>query len=347
MNPQISVIVPVYKVEKYLSVCIDSVLHQSYADFELLLIDDGSPDNSGKICDYYQQIDPRVKVYHQDNKGVSAARNLGLDNASGKWILFADSDDWADHDWLQSYANHFSNEDDIIFQGVIVESTSNQSIRSLTSGRYVNDNVGKGILHVIEEIDFTYNSTWSKIFKRDIIEKNKIRFDTNMSLGEDMVFTSQYCCHINSISLLPEEHYHYIQSHGNLTTVKWPLSLLADWLERQELVAQELADYLKENDICLKLMQGRITSLVVKLIDSYSCKPLPTKNDRLRVLKLISRYYDKEIGNRLKGKKNALFKCFFYKSSPCLSDLLLRLFFRPISLLFIKIQYLSFLKITY
>src|SRR5690606_27273688 len=94
MMPKVSVIIPVYNAEKYLRECIDSVLAQTFDDFELLLINDGSTDGSGKICDEYAQKDARVKVFHKENGGVSSARNLGLDNAKGEWITFIDSDDW-------------------------------------------------------------------------------------------------------------------------------------------------------------------------------------------------------------------------------------------------------------
>ena len=92
--PKISVIVPVYKAEKYICRCVDSILAQTFTDFELLLIDDGSPDNSGAICDEYAASDSRVKVFHKENGGVSSARNVGLDNACGEWITFVDADDW-------------------------------------------------------------------------------------------------------------------------------------------------------------------------------------------------------------------------------------------------------------
>ena len=94
MTPKISVIVPVYNTEKYLRRCIDSVLAQTYQDFELLLIDDGSKDSSGAICDEYAAKDARVRVFHKENGGVSSARNLGLDNARGEWVTFVDSDDY-------------------------------------------------------------------------------------------------------------------------------------------------------------------------------------------------------------------------------------------------------------
>ncbi len=91
--PKVSVIVPVYKVEKYLPECIDSILAQTFTDFELILVDDGSPDNSGKICDDYATRDSRIRVFHKENGGVSSARNLGLEHACGEWIIFVDSDD--------------------------------------------------------------------------------------------------------------------------------------------------------------------------------------------------------------------------------------------------------------
>ena len=97
--PEISIIVPVYKVEKYLNRCIDSILAQSFPDFELILVDDGSPDKSGKICDDYAAKDSRVKVIHKENAGVSAARNSGLAMSSGSYIMFCDSDDFVDKNW--------------------------------------------------------------------------------------------------------------------------------------------------------------------------------------------------------------------------------------------------------
>lgn len=118
-NPKISVIVPVYNVEKYLRRCVDSILAQTFTDFELLLIDDGSKDKSGEICDEYAKTDNRVKVFHKENGGVSSARNLGLDNAKGEWICFCDADDWVLSEWLQAFSLLILGNEDIIFSGYI------------------------------------------------------------------------------------------------------------------------------------------------------------------------------------------------------------------------------------
>lgn len=101
-QPKISVIVPVYNAEKWLRRCVDSILAQTYTDFELLLVDDGSTDGSGAICDEYATLDARIRPFHKPNGGVSSARNLGLDNARGEWICFVDSDNWMAKNSLES-----------------------------------------------------------------------------------------------------------------------------------------------------------------------------------------------------------------------------------------------------
>ena len=117
--PKISVIIPVYNAEKYLYRCIDSVLAQTYQDFELLLIDDGSKDSSGAICDEYAAKDARVRVFHKENGGVSSARNVGLDHARGEWITFVDADDWISMDWLKEMMTH--SDSDLVIADFVVE----------------------------------------------------------------------------------------------------------------------------------------------------------------------------------------------------------------------------------
>ena len=108
--PEFSIIVPIYKVEKYLEICIDSIIGQSFCNFELILVDDGSPDTCGEICDRYSSSDTRVKVVHKENGGLSSARNFGLDIATGKYIYFVDSDDWIGENYLSIFPKwYFSN----------------------------------------------------------------------------------------------------------------------------------------------------------------------------------------------------------------------------------------------
>ena len=115
-NPKISVIIPVYNAESTLRRCVDSVLAQTFTDFECLLIDDGSKDRSGAICDEYAARDSRIRAFHKENGGVSSARNLGLDNATGEWIAFVDSDDWAGEKYLESFSEYL--DADLIISGI-------------------------------------------------------------------------------------------------------------------------------------------------------------------------------------------------------------------------------------
>lgn len=198
-NPKISVIVPVYNAEHFLPRCIDSILAQTFTDFELLLIDDGCKDNSGKICDEYAEKDKRVKVFHKDNGGVSSARNLGLDKANGEWICFCDSDDWIKRDFLSTFYVLMSN-GDLLSQGFHSFNWHHKGDKDIfeKNGLYSNDNFLPFIFKLLNTNQLGF--LWCKAFKKDIIDKYKIRFDKDIYLMEDLVFILQYCTHINSIN---------------------------------------------------------------------------------------------------------------------------------------------------
>lgn len=205
--PKISVIVPVYKVENYLHRCIDSILAQSYADFELLLIDDGSPDNSGQICDEYAAKDSRVRVFHKGNGGVSSARNLGLDNARGEWITFIDSDDYVDVDYL--YELFFS-----------AKEYNADFVTTIEPGIQI-DKKETYLLFEDFNILFTYYkmdcgpTPWAKLFKADIITNKNIRFRLNIHHGEDSIFVYYYLLEIKDIVLISSSKYFYDRSRVN------------------------------------------------------------------------------------------------------------------------------------
>lgn len=206
----ISVIVPVYKAEPYLHRCIDSILAQSYTDFELLLVDDGSPDNSGAICDEYAGLDGRVRVFHKENGGVSSARNLGLDNARGEYITFCDADDYVGEGWLEAFNEGIINNVDLAIQGInYIKNDGEKEAKKLTSC------LGDDIEH-IRNLIVNLMSMWvygypvTKLFRRQIIEKYVIRFDVNSAFREDEQFFSQYLINVNSFMCIDKENYYYI-----------------------------------------------------------------------------------------------------------------------------------------
>lgn len=203
MQPKISVIVPVYKAEKYLHRCIDSILAQTFTDFELILVNDGSPDNSGAICDEYAQKDNRVRVFHKENGGVSSARNLGLDNAQGEWITFVDSDDYIEDGFLNI---PHSVKEDLLIQNYIFEGDCNKTVDFVKSivqeediQEFINKNIHKEWLR----------APWAKFFKREIIINHNIVFPVDVKIGEDAIFIQDYLYYTKSVQYIASGNYIY------------------------------------------------------------------------------------------------------------------------------------------
>ncbi len=179
-TPKISVIVPVYNVEKYLPRCIDSILAQTFTDFELLLIDDGSRDRSGEICDEYAKKDNRIRIFHKENGGVSSARNIGLDNARGEWLAFIDSDDMVDTDYLTLYGYEDA---DVIEKNYCV-CDGNLKRKKFYPVEERIFNTQKDYFHFY--VNKRNNALWNKIIRRDLTLG--IYFNNSVSVGEDFLF---------------------------------------------------------------------------------------------------------------------------------------------------------------
>lgn len=216
-SPKISIIIPIYKVEQYLSRCIDSVLLQTFTDFELLLIDDGSPDNSGNICDEYAQKDNRIKVFHKENGGVSSARNLGIINAQGEFICFVDSDDWLGNNYLINFISQLDEKYDLLIQGFIIynETTQREVKVSFDSIELTSDKV----VILLENKRNVHNGfIWHRIFRRSIILNNGIFFKEGLSFAEDGLFFYQYIKYVKSTLLISSIGYYYRIRKGSLTS---------------------------------------------------------------------------------------------------------------------------------
>jgi len=213
----ISVIIPIYNTEKYLPKCIESILSQTYGNFELLLINDGSVDNSGRIIDKYALNDDRIQVFHKENGGVSSARNFGIDNAKGDWICFIDSDDYVNPDYLNSFVERNPIEETLIVQGVNVVSEDN---KILQSRRFFEADISVENTEFIIENDLfrKLNSPYCKLFNKHIIKQNRILFPEGISLGEDILFVLNYLSHIKYIKLLPNALYNILSRRNSLST---------------------------------------------------------------------------------------------------------------------------------
>ena len=211
----ISIIVPVYNVEKVLHNCVESILSQTFSDFELILVDDGSPDNSGKICDEYAAKNNRIQVIHKANGGVSTARNAGIEKAKGEYICFVDSDDYLEKDYLNTLIEAKRKHPDFDnvwcgFQTVEDYNRKNKEIvvsekdkkASLSDIGCIMDLCGKWLVQM----------PWNKLFVTKIIRKNSLNFPPELSLGEDYIFNLQYLdCTNGKIVVVNKPEYNYLR----------------------------------------------------------------------------------------------------------------------------------------
>lgn len=202
--PKVSVIVPVYGAEKYVSRCIDSILNQTYSNWELILVDDGSPDRSGAICDEYVQRDSRIKVIHKTNGGVSSARNLGLDEAQGEWVTFVDADDWLCIDTFNICLPYLVENDIVRFSMNRVlkeDGTDNRPFR------LVEEPKEQYLARIVSRE--TILGVCGGLYRRTMFSNNDIRFDTSLISGEDWVVLTNLVVHANSCKILSQPLYQY------------------------------------------------------------------------------------------------------------------------------------------
>lgn len=210
-QPKISVIVPVYKVEPYLRKCLDSIVNQTYANLEIILVDDGSPDNCGAICDEYAARDDRIIVIHQANGGLSAARNAALDMATGDYIGFVDSDDWIELDMFEYLLTHALAEDaDIAFCGHWDETPSGSLLQGWP--RYERLDKETGLQALLEDCGL-HNQVWDKLWKQDLFRD--IRFPVGHNF-EDLAIAYRLFEASDKVLCLPEPKYHYLQRSDSI-----------------------------------------------------------------------------------------------------------------------------------
>lgn len=221
--PYFSIIVPVYKVnENFLQECIDSIITQSFHDFEVILVDDGSPDKCGIICDEYANLDDRIKVIHQKNQGVSVARNTGISAACGEWILFVDGDDWIESDMCQVLYEKLSSTDcDILMFHGIRESQEKSVIMDygLDDGCMYNlddpdtkEFMYKRVIGVSvagNKSVFPVYYSWDKVYKRSFLVENNIVFPVGLAKSEDKVFVCMCFENLKKLFSVKEALYHY------------------------------------------------------------------------------------------------------------------------------------------
>lgn len=236
-----SVIIPVYRAEKTLKRCLDSLLPQAEDDTEIILIDDGSPDASGEICDRYTDRFPCVQCIHQENKGVAAARNAGLDRACGEYLLFIDSDDYVASNYFSVIRRelHAGSFDALVFR-----SASDPALLGADTG--ANESaVSPGETSVLfaRLLKTQYlGSLWSKVFRREIVEENGIRFHPELRISEDLTFVFSYMLHALSIRCIQHRLYFYTIDNTESLSKKCRPYLSQNLLLANHTMKQQLDD---------------------------------------------------------------------------------------------------------
>jgi glycosyltransferase involved in cell wall biosynthesis len=228
ISPKISCIVPVYNTSKYLNQCIDSILNQTYSNFELLLINDGSTDNSGEICDLKALSDHRIKVYHNKNKGVSSARNTGIKESKGDYICFIDSDDWINQNsFLEISKSLVKNNTDFVIWGMKLRYANYVKELNVPNCNYYSKLDDIRLLLVKIDLTGLLESPCNKLYNNVIIKNNNLFFDEEVSYLEDMKFNCNYIQKINSICSINKPLYNYRKEiNFNSLSKNYPLNLV-------------------------------------------------------------------------------------------------------------------------
>lgn len=282
MTPKLSIIIPCYNIEPHISKCVESILEQTFNDFELLLINDGSKDNTLEVCREYEQKDTRVKVYSHDNKGVSYTRNRGIELAQGECILFIDGDDFVKPDYLEKLVANYA--DGIwpicgminVKKGEVKENENFKKLLALFPDKVV---VKDRLLEILAY--YSLSSPCARIYSKTILTENKIIFPENISYQEDLLFNLEYCKHIEQVRLLDYLGYFYIE-HQVSSTGRYHKNF--NHIEDLFLSLSSMVETKRDKEIVQEFIFQTIMRRITNVFHTDSPKK---RNEKLKELKEI------------------------------------------------------------
>jgi glycosyltransferase involved in cell wall biosynthesis len=326
MNPKISVIIPAYNSERYLEKCLDSIFNQTFQDFEVILVNDGSTDSTRLIGERYASARSNMILVSQENRGLSCARNTGLDVCHGEYVAFCDSDDYVEPDWLQCYMETISEDRvcDMVVQGLIIDCDNRAEFVSFPKKTYEGKDIISAFLILkSRSIDgFMHN----KIYKRCVIEDNHLRFE--LKLKEDLLFNLKCLSQISSISIIPSCCYHYVQhDRDSLIHRRYPADFMHTLLIALRNAAFVLADKYDDTRFKSYALEDFMLAYSVLLFSMYN--KVNGINDRDKRLEYIREYQQirKDHCNikiRMGNKAKRLFARFMMLP-PMIADMLMRM----------------------
>lgn len=315
-NDMISIIIPIYNVEKYLEKCLDSILNQTYKNLEIILIDDGSTDNSPNICNSYCEKDKRIKIIHKNNEGVSSARNKGIELSKGKYIVFIDSDDYVSNEHIEVlYDCIISNNVDLVISNLIDISEDGIILNNEEKESFLM-NKDQCLKELLSEDNF-YHLCCGNIYRKDLLEK--IRFNCKYRIAEDLDFLYRYIKQINSAYFLSKNTYYYLKREGSATnsiySEKWNDELKICNFIISEMVELEnnFHKYAKRKYIRLNINQAyrfklnkNQTKILKNNIKIYKNEMFNSKlfdnKEKLKIFLLLKSYYLFKIVSNIKDK---------------------------------------------
>ena len=274
MNPKISIIVPVHNVEKFIHRSVNSILAQTFTDFEVLLIDDGSTDMSGEICDEYSMIDKRVRVYHKQNGGVSSARQYGVNHAVGEFTIHVDPDDWIDKDMLsEMYNKAVSDNTDFVVADFYRDTVSEKDVYDR---QVVNVLQSQDVLRQILKYTI-YGCLWNKLVRTSLYHNYNAHFIEGINYGEDVLLLCQILQHPFKISKIDKAFYNYTNDNEHSITRKYDVNTYK--LRKQYVEALDsLLSMDFKNCICytaFNIVSEAFNNAVVSIKDMKSFYPIP------------------------------------------------------------------------
>jgi len=342
---KLTIVVPIYNAAKYLARCLNSLLCQNAKDYELLLVDDGSKDDSGKICDEYATKYEHIKVFHKENGGVSSARNLGIDEAQGEYITFIDADDFVGLNYFTTVFDYIDNKNTDLFVFNL--------FRERLDGRFVSkklpiENGSYEKVELLYEYSIGFNSfincSSTKILKTKILKENNIKFKSQMHICEDINFTLDYLERIKTFTINREALYFYARNGGSATQ-KRKMEYLKDYnyifLKSLKILEKSNAD--KEiidgvHELYLRKIFLNLYNLLTQKIKKEKIRKELIETELCNIL--LQYNFNKKLSNKLlKGKLSSFVKenwfsfyflSFMFKLGKSMHKLLNKIFINPI-----------------
>lgn len=323
---EITVVVPVFNREKYLTRMIDSILSQSYKDFDLILVDDGSTDRTPEICDSYAEKDSRVTVIHKENGGVSSARNAGIEKATGRYLMFADSDDILDNEILKKlYTEAEEGGIDLVICGIKMQTIRDGKVKCeknylMKAGRMT-------VKELLESQDIDYSlicvsSPCARLFRTDIIKENNVRFDTSISLGEDRLFNIDYLMHCSTVSGSGKSLYYYIREDADSLFTRYNSDIYNIY---KKIYNRERLIY-EKNDCDSQTMTRLLTCHIANLMNATGSAYKNHNINKKDILKKLMKepvVLNNITSIRITGRTNKVMQFFIKHKMTALTDLFL------------------------